>query len=361
MNQVPVVLPPNVIDHFYAGGGNIERLRGFTSPTPADGVLRRPEEWLAATTHRFGEDGLGLSRLPDGRLLRDAVAADPQSWLGVPADAAAALPAGDTGLLVKLLDAGQRLPVHVHPDRAFARSHLDCPYGKTESWFVLGTTGEEPSVWLGFTEDVEPDELQRRVDAQDSAWMLSRMHRVRVRPGDGILLPAGTVHAIGEGVFVAELQEPSDWSILLEWSVTTATLDESHLGLGFPRVMGAVNHRAMSADQVAALVVHTDPDTVADTPVPLLPAAADPFFRLQLCAPDGGALPSVDAGFAVVVVLAGAGRLTGSDGPVDVAAGQVLAVPHAFGDWTVSGEVRLLACRPGAGWPETLSTQDGPR
>ena len=340
----PITMPPNIIDHFYLGGERIAELRGVDMPSP-----RRPEEWLAATTFRAGEPGIGPSRTADGTLLRDLIAADPVGWLGT-ADG----PAGDNGILVKLLDPAQRLPVHVHPDRDFARSHLNCPYGKTEAWFVLATSGEQPSVWLGFSEDVDPDELSRRVEAQDSEWMLSRMNRIDVRPGDGILVPAGTAHAIGEGVFVAEVQEPSDFSILLEWSVTTATREESHLDLGMPLALSATNHRAIPAAELAALVVHTNPDSTSAAPLHLLDDAADAFFRLDLLAPAPGSAPSLPAGFAVVVVLEGAGQLQSPAGRVEITRGQVLAVPSGFGPWAASGDVRALACRPGAGWPQTL-------
>jgi mannose-6-phosphate isomerase len=153
----PLTMPPNVIQHFYRGGRRIAELRGFRQPTP-----RSPEEWLAATTHRAGEPGVGLSRTENGDLLRDLIAADPVGWLGSDARTT-----GDNGILVKLLDPAQRLPVHVHPDRSFALSHLNCPYGKTEAWFVLATSGDRPSVWLGWSADVDPVELGERVDAQD--------------------------------------------------------------------------------------------------------------------------------------------------------------------------------------------------
>ncbi len=341
----PIVLPPNIIDHFYLGGERIAELRGVGMPSP-----RRPEEWLAATTFRAGEPGVGPSRTATGELLKDLIAADPIGWVGTDDG-----PPGDNGILVKLLDPAQRLPVHVHPDRAFAASHLGCPYGKTEAWFVLATSGDQPSVWLGFTDDVDPEELSRRVEAQDSEWMLSRMNRIDVRPGDGILVPAGTAHAIGDGVFVAEVQEPTDFSILLEWSVTTATRDESHLGLGMPLALSATNHRAVPAADLAALVVHTDPASTSADPQRLLDRAADPFFRLDLLAPPADGAPSVPAGFAVAVVLDGAGVLRSPTDSIDVTRGQVLAVPSSFGPWAVSGDVRVLACRPGAGWPQSLT------
>jgi mannose-6-phosphate isomerase len=339
----PLRLAPNLVDHFYRGGQRIGALRGIEVTSS-----HQPEEWIAATVSRADAPGVGLASTVDGQLLRDLVAADPGGWLGPRPDGAARHGDADTGLLVKLLDAGQRLPVHVHPDRAFAARHLDCPYGKTEAWFILDSVGDG-AVYLGWTEDVDPQELARRRDEQDSRWMLERMHRIEVAPGDGVLVPAGQAHAIGEGVFLAEVQEPTDFSILLEWSITTSHRDESHLGLGFDTVMGAVEHGALSPARLAELRRHTDlGDPVGDGSgvTSCLPAAADPFFRLHLLDATSAA-PSVGAGFAAVVVLDGAGGLVTPSGREELRRGDVLAVPHGCGDWHVEGAVRLLVARPG--------------
>ncbi len=100
----------------------------------------------------------GLSRLADGRLLRDAIAADPNAWLG---EEHLARFGTSTGLLVKLLDAAERLPVHAHPDRAFAREAFDSPFGKTEAWIVLDTRDGEADVWVGLAEPVGARALPR--------------------------------------------------------------------------------------------------------------------------------------------------------------------------------------------------------
>ncbi|MDO9380499.1 MAG: class I mannose-6-phosphate isomerase [Nocardioidaceae bacterium] len=344
----PVRLAPNLVDHFYAGGAKIAALRGIETTSP-----RQPEEWIAATVPRVGEAPRGLAGTVDGDLLRDLVAADPEAWVGPDAEGAR-VDAADTGLLVKLLDAGQRLPVHVHPDRAFAASHLDCPYGKTEAWFVLDST-EDGAVYLGWKVDVDPDELVRRREAQDGAWMIERMHRIEVGPGDGILVPAGTVHAIGQGVFVTEVQEPTDFSILLEWSVTTSGREDSHLGLGFDAVMPSVTHTALSEDDLAALRVRTDLTARFAHLASTLPAIADPFFRLDVVAPVGDAPCVVPAGFAAVVVLDGEGSIEAGGWSDALGRGDVLAVPAALGDWSVTGDVRALVARPGDEWPLSLA------
>ena len=108
----PQVLPPNVLKHFYAGGPRIAALRGLELDSD-----HMPEEWIGAVNTMFGSDR-GPSRLADGTLVRNAIEADPEGYLGAEHVARFGT---STALLVKLLDAGQRLPFHFHPGRRFAR------------------------------------------------------------------------------------------------------------------------------------------------------------------------------------------------------------------------------------------------
>lgn len=339
--MTPLLLAPNLVEHFYRGGPKIAALRGVTLSSD-----HSPEEWVAATVSRAGEDSVGLAKTRDGDLLRDLVAEDPVGWLGLEGARIRRTGDADTGVLVKLLDAGARLPVHVHPDRTFAARHLDCPYGKTEAWHVI-SADEGAVVHLGWTEDLAPAELAARRDAQDSTWLLDRMHRVPVRAGDGILVPAGQVHAIGAGVFLVEAQEPTDLSIVLEWSVTTSTREDSHLGLGFDTAMTAVSHAALSPQELDALRHHVPPGRSGPVPQPCLPATAESFFRLDVVAPpEGGSCP-VPSGFGVVVVLEGDGELVSAEGAHPLSAGETHAVPAGFGDWQARGSLRLILVRPG--------------
>ena len=72
------------------------------------------------------------------------------------------------------------------------------------------------AVWLGFARAVSEDELARWVEEQDADAMLAALNRVPVSAGDEIFVPAGMPHAIGGGILLLELQEPSDLSLLLE-------------------------------------------------------------------------------------------------------------------------------------------------
>lgn len=324
---------------FYRGGERIDAFRtGSPAPGP-DGAasLRTPEDWVASCTTLFGERDLGRTRLPDGRWLHSAVEEDPDAWLGA---AHVARYGSDVGLLVKLLDAGERLPVHVHPDVPFARAHLGLAHGKTEAWIVLAPA----TVGLGFARDVSREELDRWVREQDTHGMLAAMHHLAVDAGDAVLVPAGMPHAIGAGAFVVELQEPSDLSILMEWEgFAIDGLHDGHLGLGHETALGAVDRRGLSPAQVRSLVQ-------ADAAVrgELLPGAAEFFRADRLGAGDGWA-----ASFAVVVVTRGHGRLRAGDDSVALAAGETLVVPAAWGDVRIDDDaegasVELLLCRPPA-------------
>ena len=326
-------MPPNVIPHWYAGGPALAAWRGL--PPVGD---HSPEEWVGATVSRFGMPDLGPARLADGTLLRDTIRDDPQGWLGRTDGEP-----GDTGVLVKLLDAGQRLPVHVHPTRTYASHHLGCAYGKTEAWYVL-QADDDAAVWVGRREDVGRDRLTELVEAQDAQAMLALMHRLPVRPGDGVLVPGGCPHAIGAGILLVEAQEPTDQSILLERTNTTASDDEVFLGLSREVALSVVETAART--DIAALTRH--PGAHVDGLVEVLPEEAAPFFRMQLLTPGA----EVSAGFAVAVVLSGAGTLAGVHSePLDIERVQTLVVPAACGNWRIDGDVRLLVCRPGTTWP----------
>ena len=239
----PIVLGPNMPAMFYRGDGRIDRLRGST------GHDDRPEDWIASVTARFGAQNDGKTRLPDGTLLAEAVASDPEAWLGT---AHVAKYGSDTGLLVKLLDAGQRLPVHVHPDRSFAAEHLASPHGKTEAWVVLEAE-PDAAVHLGFSRDVEAAELAGWARDQDIDAMLAVTNRVPVSAGDTVLCPAGTPHAISAGILVVELQEPADLSIMLEWSTFSLAEDEATLGLPLEEALACIDRHACPPERLKEL------------------------------------------------------------------------------------------------------------
>jgi mannose-6-phosphate isomerase len=317
----PQVLPPNVLRHFYAGGARIAELRGLELDSD-----HMPEEWLGAANTTFGDSERGLSRLKDGTLVRDAIEADPEGFLG--ADHVARHGA-NPALLVKLLDAGQRLPVHFHPGREFAREALGLPFGKTEAWFIVEAE-RGALVHAAFRRDVELGELREWMRTQDSAAMLDAMHELVVAPGDVVFVPAGTPHAIGAGILMVELQEPTDLSVLLEWDGFELGEDDGHLGLGWDRALEALDRRGWDESQARALRAAA------------LPERAEPYFRAERL--HRGAV--LDPGFSILVTLGGKGALATEAGELELGRGAVALLPHGAGAGQLLGNLEVLRARP---------------
>lgn len=334
-----VALPINTPRRFYRGGERILRFRGLPTPDDFDG--RRPEDWLASTTRLFAEDGGGLSVLPSGQPLIEALASDPEWWLG---EAHIARHGAEPGLLVKLLDSAERLPVHVHPDRTFAARHLGCAHGKTEAWLVV--EGEPGAmVWVGFREDMPPESLEALVEAQDER-LLEALHGFPVTRGDAVLVPAGQPHAIGAGVMVVELQEPTDFSVMLEHQRFGLDPDHAWLGLDRGLALKSVAQQPLGAPELAALRTRW-----AGVPglQPALPAAASDFFTAEVVDAHAGPV-ELGADFSVLVVVEGQGVLSAhSSGSAEVAAGQALLTPFGAGQLTLEGPVTALRCSPSRG------------
>lgn len=335
----PIVLGPNQIHRFYRGGAAITGLRGI--PDRDDFA---PEDWVGSATSVFGSDGLGLSTLPDGRTLREALASDPEGFLG---SGHAERFGSDPALLVKLLDAGERLPVHCHPSREFARRHLDCPFGKTEAWVIAEVRSSDPVVYLGFQRDVNEGTLADWVSRQDTEAILGAMHRLTAGVGDSILVPAGIPHAIGEGVFLVELQEPTDLSVLLEWKgFDIDGLSDGHLGLGFEEALGCVDRSGWGTGELDRLRRGRESGSHQRPGVELLfPAEADPFFRAERIRPTGTS--PLPASFSILVMLQGTGTLGWGGGRVaEVTRGDTVLIPFAVGDTVVSGSLEAIRCLP---------------
>lgn len=294
------VLPTRVY-RFYRGGALIDRLRGEPE---RDGD--HPEDWIgsvvAARNPGRDEPLAGLSRLASGPLLRDAIKQSPAAW-GMP------------NLLVKLLDPVERLPVHAHPDREFARVHLGSDYGKTEAWVIVATREESADVWLGLRDDVSREQYRAWIDTQDTHALLNSLHRLTVRAGDVVFVPAGVPHAIGPGALIVELQEPTDFSIVCEWDGFPIAAEDAHLGLGWDTAIEALGLSAYE---------------------PVLGLPDNEFFAVDDRPEPGGR-------FGVLLILEGEGELDGER----VRAGDAFVLPAACEPFQTRGDLDVIRCLGG--------------
>lgn len=108
-------------------------------------------------------------------------------------------------LLIKFIDACDDLSIQVHPDDKLAKARHNS-FGKTEMWYVVDSE-KDAKLISGFSKTITPEDYEKRV--KDST-LIDVLNSFKVQPGDSFFIPAGRVHAIGAGLFVAEIQQTSN-------------------------------------------------------------------------------------------------------------------------------------------------------
>ncbi len=237
----------------------------------------------------------------------------------------------------------ERLPLHAHPDRRFALSHLTSPFGKTEAWLVLEA---RPGgvVHLGFSRDVDAGELRRWVERQQVDAIVSATNVVPVYARDALVCPAGMPHAIGEGILLVELQEPTDFSVLLHWE--GFDLDgpaEGHLGLGLDVALARAERSAATTSPTSNARESSGGASVRG------PSGCSPstWTRFPRRAAGARSRQRARRELLVLVVTAGQGQLSIAGArPQHVRAGCTLVVPFAAGPARLEGDVQAVRCLP---------------
>ena len=108
-------------------------------------------------------------------------------------------------LLIKFIDARDNLSIQVHPDDELAKKRHNS-FGKTEMWYVVKAT-PDAALYSGFSQQIDAEEYVKRVE---NNTIMDVLQRYNVHEGDVFFLPAGRVHAIGSGCFIAEIQQTSN-------------------------------------------------------------------------------------------------------------------------------------------------------
>ena len=324
---------PNRVWRCYTGGALLDSFLGQV-PT---GDNYFPEDWLASCVlavnreHTQGPEE-GLSRLrSDGQmpsqLLRDVIASNPHAYLG---------DASEMSLLCKYLDSAVRLPIQCHPDQEFARLHYGSEHGKTESWLILGTreiNDEPPYLLMGFQPEIDPEEFARAVFAQDIPAMEAMLHRVPVEPGEVYFIPGRFPHAIGPGVFLLEVQEPSDWVVQPERFCAGTELSDSDMWgpLDPQTALTCFRYEGETIEQVRGRL-QKQPAAVQSAEGGCLSRVIGPettlCFGVDFLTVTGEFILEHPAPYYLVVVIAGEGEAVWERGSVRVGKGDVFFVPH---------------------------------
>jgi len=353
--EAPLRLDPARAWRTYLGGSRIDALHGRAGQ--ADGHF--PEEWIlsvvtARNTGREDYPNEGLSFVSGTDIsLRDVIASDPRSALGrAHADAFGAT----TGVLLKLLDAAERLTIQVHPDKSTAKRLFHSGFGKTECWYVLGgreIDGEKPCVYLGFREGVTREHWRDLFIRQDIPAMLNCLHRFETEPGQTILIEGGVPHAIGAGCLLFEIQEPTDYSIRTERTTPKGMPVPDflcHQGLGFEAMFDCFHYEPLSERETQKRWLYAPKPVVrtkgADS-VRLIGYDKTPCFSLYRHEIEKSAAFAPQDFFFGLYVLSGSGELECGGRKNPLRPGAQFFVPAASRSFTVRAErpVTLFECR----------------
>ena len=253
-----VLLPPHRVWRTYQGGRSLDALAGMAAPGQSGVDGHFPEDWVASTTRAInaGREHIieGVSPVTVGGRTTDftsLLASDPDYFLG-PRHVAKF--GAQPQLLVKLLDPSIRLHFQAHPTADFARRFLNSPSGKTEAYHILAARpGITPYIYLGFQRPPSRDALRRMIEQQDIAALEACFDRIPVTPGDTYLVPGGVPHALGEGLLLVEVQEPSDLVVRFEFERGGYVLPEAarFMGRGLEFCLDVFDYSAWPASRLA--------------------------------------------------------------------------------------------------------------
>ncbi|MDL2319553.1 class I mannose-6-phosphate isomerase [Alistipes sp. OttesenSCG-928-B03] len=234
-------------------------------------------------------------------------------------------------VLVKLIDAADDLSVQVHPNDQQAEMRHGA-YGKTEMWYVIDA---EPDavLYVGFRHRTSREEYLRAVDEGTVAELLNR---IEVKPGDAYFIPAGTIHAIGRGLLLAEIQQTSDITYrVYDWGRTDENGQprELHTGLAVETVTFGQPGGYGGYDITRRPVKNT-----------AVEMAESPYFTTNLLDIEGDVQRDfhLTDSFVVYVCVDGECLLRTPNGGERIRRGETVMLPAVIDEVTLSGRARLL-------------------
>lgn len=236
-------------------------------------------------------------------------------------------------LLAKFIDASAQLSVQVHPTDDYARQHEGGKLGKTEMWYVLHADPGATLVY-GLQRDTTPDEVRRAIA---ESRLESLLHTFEVQSGDVLFVPAGTVHAIGAGVVLYELQEYSDITYRL-YDYGRLQADGQPRQLHIEQSLTVMDYTKVARDRVRPLALEQRDGLMRRALV------ACRYFALEELRLDGTLTARTEkTSCEILTVLGGRCALTSHSGTLDLQHGQTALLPASLGDYTLTGEnLRLL-------------------
>lgn len=232
-------------------------------------------------------------------------------------------------LLIKLIDADDNLSIQVHPDDKLAAERHNS-FGKTEMWYVVGhEAGAE--LYLGFNQPVDKEKYLEYLKAGKLAELLTAY---KVQDGDSFFIPAGTIHAIGKGLLIAEIQQTSDITYrVFDWNRVdpkTGQGRELHTELA----LDAIEYKSRSDYKTVAAPKVNAPVTLEKCP----------YFQTNSLIVEGETVRDSAAldSFVIYICLEGNLELAYDGGDETMKKGETVLVPAELNEITLKGQGKVL-------------------
>ena len=241
----------------------------------------------------------------------------------------------DFPILIKLIDADDKLSVQVHPDDEYAAANEKDVRGKTEAWYIIDCDDDAELIY-GFKDDITKEEFRASIE---NGTLLDKVNRAKVKPGDVAFISSGTLHAIGKGILLAEVQQSCN--------TTYRVFDYNRTGLdGKPRELHV--EKAVDVTNCAVPEGTLEPEGMPvkhDGYVSILLSEC-PYFTMTSVAVETLYADDADeTSFVSVIVLDGNGTIKCGNEEYDIKKGDSIFIPASSGAYYVSGKVKLLQSR----------------
>lgn len=233
-------------------------------------------------------------------------------------------------LLIKFIDAKADLSVQVHPDDEYAKLHENS-YGKTEAWYILDCD-EGAQLIYGFNKNLTRDEFKKSIE--DNTF-LDYVNKVNVKKGDVFFINAGTLHAIGGGILLAEVQQ--------NCNTTYRVYDYGRLVDGKPRELHVEKALDVTDTVPPTRSGDADGEKVAVNGGFSQELCSCEFFKMSTLEINGKHKFIVDGeSFVSLLVTEGNGSVTVNGTTVDAASGDSIFIPANSGETVINGKLNIL-------------------
>ena len=241
-------------------------------------------------------------------------------------------PPGEFPLLVKFINANKKLSVQVHPDDSYAMAN-EGERGKNEAWIVLSAK-QGAELIVGLYDGVSKENFMKAVEKNE---VESCLNRSKVRPGDVINIPAGLIHAIGEGIVLAEIQQSSNSTYrVFDYNRTDSEGNKRplHIKKAYDVIDFEGRHKNTASK---GLEIPINDECVRKIFI------ANKYFCLETYKLSGALSQQSDGStFAIYIFTEGEGVISYGDENIQVKKGDTYLIPACMGKFSIEGKTEFI-------------------